>query len=232
MPLATAPPPGTEVPEPIIRWARAHDYAVEQLTWLNELGDITARLTRTEHPTVYAKWSERDLIDEAERLSWLSNRFPSPVMADYLDEGDGSLVVTIALADESAVSERWKQKPEVAARAIGEGLARLHSLDPADCLFGPPEWVGDQSDVAEVVIIHGDPCAPNTIIDDDGRFAGIVDLGSLGVADRWADLAIASWSLEWNFGPGYEGDFWDAYGESPDPEEIARYRDLWEPPEA
>ena len=35
---------------------------------------------------------------------------------------------------------------------------------------------------------------PNTLLDEHGRFVGHVDLGSLGVADRWADLAIATWS--------------------------------------
>jgi kanamycin kinase len=24
-----------------------------------------------------------------------------------------------------------------------------------------------------------------------------VDLGELGIADRWADLAVATWSTEW-----------------------------------
>jgi kanamycin kinase len=48
------------------------------------------------------------------------------------------------------------------------------------------------------------------------------------VADRWADLAIASWSLGWNFGPGWEAAFYAAYGIAPDPERIAYYRLLWE----
>lgn len=230
MALASAPPPGTPVPDAISVWADDHGYRVEELVWRNELGDVTARLTRPEHPTVYAKWSERDLIDEAERLSWLSGRFPAPAMADYVAHEDGSLVVTLAIDASSAVSERWKQDPDAAARAFGEGLARLHSLDPADCLFGPPEWVGDQDDVDEVVIIHGDACAPNTLLDDEGRFAGIVDLGDLGVAERWADLAIASWSLEWDYGPGHEAAFWEAYGEEPDEERIAHYRRLWDDP--
>ena len=38
----------------------------------------------------------------------------------------------------------------------------------------------------------------------DGRCSGQVDLGELGVADRWADLAVATWSTTWNYGPGWE----------------------------
>jgi kanamycin kinase len=55
-----------------------------------------------------------------------------------------------------------------------------------------------------------------------------VDLGSLGVADRWADLAVAAWSTEWNYGAGYERIVYDAYGLAPDPGRIAYYRLLWD----
>ena len=229
MPLASAPPPGTPVPFAITHWAAAHRRRVESLVWRNELGGITARITGDED-VLYAKWSPFDLEPEAERLSWLASRFAAPLIADYEERDDGWLVVTSALPGESTVSPRWIGHPEVAATAMGEGLARLHSLDPADCPFGPPEWVGEHADPAEFVVAHGDPCAPNTIVSDDGRFVGIVDVGEVGVTDRWADLAIASWSLDWNFGPGHDGPFWAAYGEAPDPERIRRFRALWEAP--
>ena len=45
-------------------------------------------------------------------------------------------------------------------------------------------------------------CAPNTVLDADGTYVGHVDVGRLGVADRWADLAVATWSTEWNYGVG------------------------------
>jgi hypothetical protein len=44
-----------------------------------------------------------------------------------------------------------------------------------------------------------------------------VDLGALGVADRWADLAIATWSTTWNYGPQWQVPLLDAYGTAPDP---------------
>ena len=46
--------------------------------------------------------------------------------------------------------------------------------------------------IDRLVVCHGDACAPNTLLHDDGRFAAHVDLGSLGVADRWADIAVAA----------------------------------------
>ncbi|WP_222851685.1 aminoglycoside 3'-phosphotransferase [Phytoactinopolyspora mesophila] len=82
--------------------------------------------------------------------------------------------------------------------------------------------------IDRLVVCHGDACAPNTLLHDDGAFAAHVDLGALGVADRWADLAIAAWSTEWNYGPGYDTVVYEAYGIDPDPERIAYYRLLWD----
>lgn len=75
---------------------------------------------------------------------------------------------------------------------------------------------------------HGDARAPNTLIGDDGTFSAHVDLGSLGVGDLWADLAIAAWSTEWNYGPGFEHLVYESYGIAPDPRRIAYYRRLWD----
>jgi kanamycin kinase len=91
-------------------------------------------------------------------------------------------------------------------------LARLADPPPIDLL----------------VVCHGDACAPNTLIDDEGNCSGHVDLGALGVADRWADLAIATWSVNWNYGPGWEGALLNAYGVAPDPERSRYYRLLWD----
>ncbi|WP_413804750.1 aminoglycoside 3'-phosphotransferase [Streptomyces sp. OE57] len=88
--------------------------------------------------------------------------------------------------------------------------------------------LADIPSVDEVVVCHGDACAPNTLIGDDGTCSGHVDLGALGVADRWADLAIATWSTQWNYGPGWEESLLEAYGVAPDPERIMYYRLLWE----
>lgn len=79
-----------------------------------------------------------------------------------------------------------------------------------------------------LVVCHGDACAPNTLLDEQGEVAGHVDLGRLGVADRWADLAVAAWSTEWNYGPGYEAAVYRGYGIRPDEERIRFYRLLWD----
>ena len=82
--------------------------------------------------------------------------------------------------------------------------------------------------VDRLVVCHGDPCSPNTIVDADGNWVGHVDLGALGVGDRWADIAVATWSLEWNYGPGWDDLLLDTYGIAADPERTAYYRLLWD----
>jgi kanamycin kinase len=71
---------------------------------------------------------------------------------------------------------------------VDEALERAAAIPPADTL----------------VVCHGDACAPNTLLTGDGRWSGHVDLGLLGVGDRWADLSVATWSAEWNYGPGWD----------------------------
>jgi kanamycin kinase len=91
-----------------------------------------------------------------------------------------------------------------------------------------PGSIGVRPPVSERVFVHGDACAPNTLINDNGTWVGHVDFGDLATGDRWADLAIASLSLDWNFGEGHHPEFFDAYGIEPDVERIRYYRDLWD----
>jgi aminoglycoside phosphotransferase len=99
-----------------------------------------------------------------------------------------------------------------------------HALTVAEAL----EIVSDPPPADALVVCHGDACAPNTIVADDGRWSGHVDLGALGVADRWADLAIATWSTTWNYGAGWEEPLLEAYGIEIDHQRVAYYRLLWD----
>lgn len=121
----------------------------------------------------------------------------------------------IAAAQRAAAAGRLDTSdwaPEHLELGIEGAIARVQNIPPTD----------------KLVVCHGDACAPNTLIADDGRWSGHVDLGDLGVADRWADLAIATWSTEWNYGPGWEQALLDAYGIKPDAERTRYYRLLWE----
>ncbi len=114
------------------------------------------------------------------------------------------------IADGDTAPERWH-------------VVHRH-LATADAL----RILGDPPEPDRTVVCHGDACAPNTIVGADGTWTGLVDLGTLGVGDRWADLAVATWSTEWNYGPGWEDTLLDAYGIERDPDRIAYFRLLWD----
>jgi aminoglycoside phosphotransferase len=125
-----------------------------------------------------------------------------------------------------------------AAGRVGDARRRAAQgqIDPADWhedfraigVEGALELLADPPAADRLVVCHGDSCAPNTLIGDDGWWSGHVDLGDLGVADRWADLAVATWSTTWNYGPGWESALLAAYGMAPDPVRTRYYRLLWE----
>ena len=126
---------------------------------------------------------------------------------------------------------RWS-----AAARVADAHRRADVLEPARW---HPDHAGltaaevlsrldDVPDVDRLVVCHGDACAPNTLLTDDGVWSGHVDLGALGVADRWADLAVATWSTGWNHGPGWERPLLEAYGIEPDEERMSWYRLLWD----
>ena len=235
--------------------------------WHNERGGLTFEVG-VDPERVFVKWapagSGLDLDREAARLRWAVAYTPVPrVLAQGADD-TGAWVLTAALPGENAVTDRWKDDPGPAVRAVGAGLRALHEAAPVDvCPFSwslterrddawararagridPAGWHEEHRSlglrgalevlsaappVDRLVVCHGDACAPNTLLDADGRWSGHVDLGSLGVADRWADLAVATWSTQWNYGPGWEDLLLAAYGVDPDPRRTAYYRLLWD----
>lgn len=78
-----------------------------------------------------------------------------------------------------------------------------------------------------LVVCHGDYCFPNVLF-EAWELRGFVDLGELGVADRWWDLAVGSWSTIWNIGTGWEETFLRAYGVEADADRIRYYRLLYD----
>jgi kanamycin kinase len=156
---------------------------------------------------------------------------------DHGADDEAQWLVTAPLPGEHAVGDRWRARRSEAISAIATGLRVLHALPlevvPTDRVAEAwatrtPPSLGPRPPVDEPVVVHGDGCAPNTLVDDAGRWVGHVDVGDLTVGDRWADLAVASLSLDWNFGEGHQPEFFAAYGVEPDEERIAWYRALWE----
>ncbi|WP_317451733.1 aminoglycoside 3'-phosphotransferase [Microbacterium sp. NIBRBAC000506063] len=188
--------------------------------------------------------AEASFRQEAERMRWAASWIRVPRVLDQGEDETHEWLVTTAIEGESAVAARWTAEPATAVKAVGEGLRALHDALPVqECPWEwtvpariaharrrgivVPEALNDAPSIDRLVVCHGDACCPNTLLDDTGRWAGHVDLAALGVGDRWADIAVAAMSTEWNYGPGWEDALVEAYGIEPDRERIAFYRELW-----
>ncbi|WEG08321.1 aminoglycoside 3'-phosphotransferase [Microbacterium horticulturae] len=213
--------------------------------WANKLGGLTFRTDDGR----YIKWWPRNLeVDaaaEAERLAWAGAYTRVAQVLTVGHDATEEWLVTEAIDGRSAVDPRWIADPATAVRALGAGLRALHDALPVEtCPFdwGVPARIANAAGrgihvpaalrtpppIDALVVCHGDACCPNTLLDDAGDPVAHVDLGALGVADRWADISVASMSTRWNYGPGWENALIAAYGIEPDPERLAYYRDLWD----
>lgn len=208
--------------------------------WVNEVGGLTFQLGEGDTRR-FAKWAPHgrglDLAGESARLRWAVDHAPVPRVLDEGRDADAEWLVTARLPGRSAVDDRWLADPARAVPAVGRALRAFHDTVPVDgCPF---DWsiekraagsmfdTRDAPPIDRLVVCHGDPCVPNTILNDDGSWSGMVDLDALGTADRWADIAVATMSLTWNYGPGWDAAFLEAYGVDDDPARIEFYRSLW-----
>ena len=206
-----------------------------ELVWRNELGGLTFRFSDR-----YLKWNPRrtgiDLQREVARLGWISRRHPAPKVIHSGSDDEAQWLLTAAVPGEPAVGDTWLARRSEAIAAVAAGLRAIHAIEVSDF---PHDWtaevwvgrqpssIGSRPPLDDPVLVHGDACAPNTLIASTGTWTGNVDFGDLAVGDRWADLAIASMSLDWNFGEGHQPELFDAYGIQPDDDRIRYYRALW-----
>lgn len=237
----TIPSDDIAVPERVARLARG---AALTPAWLNNIGGLTFRTDDDR----YIKWGplnpEASMRDEAERMQWAGQWARVPQVLEQGESDEHEWLVTAAISGETAVAARWIADPAVAVRAVGEGLRMLHDALPVKAC--PWEWsvparianastrgirvpdaLQNAPRIDRLVVCHGDACVPNTLLDDAGAPLAHVDLAALGTADRWADIAVAAMSTEWNYGPGREDALIEAYGIEPDRARISYYRELW-----
>ena len=230
-----------DVPDVVL--SLAGEAALEPV-WVNELGGITFRTDDGRFIKHGPRNAETTFAGEAERLAWAARFAAVPRVLTHGADASQEWLVSAAIPGESAVVPRWVAQPATAVRAIGEGLRALHDALPVDeCPFEwsvpsrranaerrgirVPDDLREPPPVDRLVVCHGDACSPNTLISDDGTWSGHVDFGALGTGDRWADIAVAAMSTEWNYGPGWDEALIHAYGVEPDHLRLAYYRDLW-----
>lgn len=213
--------------------------------WANEIGGLTFQVgdgDGREFVKAAPPHPEVDLYREAAKLRWAATYLTVPVVLDVGRDGAIAWLHTAGLPGRSAVDPRWIAEPLTAVRAIATGLREMHDRLPVDSC--PYSWsvpgrlaalpeslrrgVCEPPPVDKLVVCHGDACAPNTLITDDGQWCGHVDFGDLGIADRWADLAVALWSLGYNYEGDWRAEFFNAYGIAPDNDRLDYYLRLWD----
>lgn len=167
---------------------------------------------------------------EIERLHWLQGRTLVPQILHEVRYENEVALFTSALPGLSLVhvpKNEFKEHAEL----IGRALKQLHRIDISDCPFlhsseGGPESPDGLLDPPKLTIyheliqrfpehenrvfLHGDPSLPN-IFAKNGEFSGWIDLGSAGIGNPYRDVALALWSLNYNYGPGFDNALLDSY---------------------
>lgn len=214
--------------------------------WTNQIGGVTWQIgddTTREFVKAGPPHAEFDPAADAARLRWVRRFVPAPEVLGAGRSAGWAWLHTRGLPGRCAVDPVHTQRPADVVPVLGRALRAFHDAVPlAQCPFTwsvqhrlarfvPParhaEFLRNMPELDEVVCT-GDACNPNVLIADDLTFTGYVDLGQLGRADRYADLACALRSLGWNFGAGHEERFMYAYGMALDARKLAFYEALWD----
>ncbi len=159
-----------------------------------------------ESGAVYVKRAAH-LEEERDRTVWLAGRLPVPEVLGLFHAFGDDWLLTRAMPGVPIHDRSLAWEPAHVARRLGEILFDLHAVDATGCPFGE-RGTGH-------VLIHGDYCLPNVLVDRDGRLSGLLDVGGAGLGDAQDDLAAGVWTLQYNYGPGHAREFLDAYGWPP-----------------
>ncbi len=118
------------------------------------------------------------------------------------------------------------------------GLVDINDAEPGtfgEGGFKNPEqliqWLMDNKPREDLVLSHGDFCLPNVFIKDNS-ISGFIDLGRMGIGDRYQDIALCFRSLKKNLAGAYGGKahgkiedklLFNSLGMTPDYEKIRYY---------
>ncbi|HEV2036732.1 MAG TPA: phosphotransferase [Candidatus Dormibacteraeota bacterium] len=171
-----------------------------EFAWMSWAGTVWRLAGET--GAVYVKRAAH-LEDERDRTIWLAGRLPVPEVIGFFHAFGDDWLLTREVSGVPLYHASIGWEPARVARRFGEILREIHATDATGCPFGEAK--------AGRVLIHGDYCLPNVLV-EEGRLTALVDLGQSGLGDPRDDLAAGLWTLHYNFGHGFAREFLDAYG--------------------
>ena len=202
---------------------------------------VAQRARRSDLPrsaTRYLKWnplgSGVDLDDERARLLWAAPLHPVPrgsrlrarrprSGAGHARRSHGPSAVTDALA---RLGRATRCAPSREGLRVLHDAARRRTARSTAAAGACADGARRRSTAGGLPRRRRARRTPSSA--PTGEWSAHVDLGRLGVGDRWADLAVASMSLDWNFGEGRQDAFFEAYGIEPRSRSASDYyQALW-----
>lgn len=169
-----------------------------------------------------------ELERECGMTRFLHGHRVAPGVIAYASDADHDYLFSEAVSGEDGTAAMHIEDPGRLAGVFGEHLRMLHSLPIEGCPY--PDRTAEMVNEAanrgadvrllseanysanDHVIIHGDYCLPNIIM-DNFAFKGFIDLGDGGLGDRHHDLYWGIWTLRYNLKTNHYKDvFLDAYG--------------------
>lgn len=222
-----------DYPKSLLRFAGQPD------SWqLDRIGESDANVFFVPHRNAWLKCAPSGIKQEAEVLECLQGKARVPQVLYYLEENGLQCLMTSSLQGRSLIDPAILACPEKLIHILAFALHELHAIDILVCPldqhlpvklrtwdFTPEEraWLTQNMPDEDLVFTHGDACLPNFFCQDE-RYTGCIDLGDAGVADRWQDLSLGLWSLQYNLGSKAWGiPFLNAYGIEPDERKIEYY---------
>lgn len=155
--------------------------------------------------------SKGSLKTEALMTKYFNDLKLAPEVLHYLVLDQDYLLTRKALGTDCTARYILDQ-PERLVDLLANTMQMLHSLDAKACPLKSHEYREKVAGLAADVLIHGDFCLPNILI-DQWAFTSFVDLGDAGIGDRHVDIYWALWSLQYNLKTNqYKDRFLDAYG--------------------
>jgi kanamycin kinase len=177
----------------------------------------------------FLKIGKRGSLEREVRITeFLHRHHVAPGIIAYASDLDNDYVLSEAIPGEDGTSGVHLDNPVKLAGVLGEYVRMLHSLPTEGCPYAnrTSEMLNGLRDqeispallrriklsAADNVIIHGDYCLPNIIM-DNFVFQAFIDTGDGGIGDRHYDISWGIWSLAYNLKTEqYKEIFLDAYG--------------------